>query len=345
MTVWIFLVLLAIFTVVAIWISYKNDFSGEIENILFTAIGAIAVATYFMISTFLVAPQKEYSFKVSVPVMWDPATGKIFSPYRKTIGNLPEETAMFRGLDEYNSRLHYDVLQNMDVWGRLANRTTNDLRTVSSDRLSYLEYVFLAWVEQSVNWLKLNEEIQYSHNGYGAGASILEATPQRAIRIRLDSLQSANQFILQDPLLLTVPSGGRIERKADAGSITLKIRTNTGEYEIRFQDSTGGVFDPNISTVLTQKMAEFAREHFPGGILPTRLWADYPVISINYRSFSSSQFSKQAKGEFEWLHKIHIQLYKDFSWDLLREYYSFGYHASLQLYREHFAKTRESKTN
>lgn len=333
----IFLFLLVAFTAVAGWLCWKNDFSPEVESILFKAIGAVAVATYFMISTFFINSKVETQFQVSTPVMYDPDSGAIFSPYSKSAQSLPEEGNMFKGLDEYNMKKRYDRFKSMDFWQRLRLAEGAQIDFQSSDRMAYLEYVLLCWLEAEVNWLKVSESIGYTHAGHGGGFGLLNSTPGVAAKVSLDKITDPNPFFEKYPMELTLPRGGKIVREVKNGMINLLIGTDTGRFTISLRPSGGGVFDERLTSKLVQNMAALAKYHLGPNLSP-RLWADYPVISFKYEAERISQFSDQAKSEIDWLKKIDKHLFKDFSWDLLREYLSFDYQAALNLYRNHTAR-------
>lgn len=338
----IFLFLLIAFTAVAGWLCWKNDFSPEVEGILFKAIGAVAVATYFMVSTFAINPKKEIEFQVSVPVMYEPTSGAIFSPYRKSAQSLPEEGNMFKGLDEYNMRKLYDRFRGMDLWNRLRLADGIQVDFNSTDRMAYLEFVLLSWLEVEVNWLKVFESIGYTHAGHGGGANLLNATPNVATTIDLDKIVNPNPFFELYPMKITLPKGGKLQREVINGMIKLTVITDTGDLTINFLPSGGGIFDERLPSKLVSNMAALAKHHI-GQNLPPRLWADYPVVHFKYRANKISQFSDQAKSEMDWLKKIDRHLFKDFSWDLVREYLSFDYQAALNLYRKYAEKIEATK--
>lgn len=332
-----FLFLLISFTVVSAWLSWKNDFSAEVEGILFKAIGAIAVAAYFMINTFLIKAKKEITFRVTVPVMYEPSSGTIFSPYSKKLGSLPEEGSMFKGLDEYNMRKMYDRFEKMDIWDRLKLVKGAQIDFRSTERMVYLEYILLCWMEREVNWLKVSESIEFTHNGYGGGAGFLNPSSNVTSKINLAEIENPNPFFEINPAELTLPKGATVKREVIDGMVNLRIKTDTGLLTISMQPSGGGVFDEKLPSRLIQNMSIFAKGQL-GEILPPELWADYPAIIFKYSVDRNSQFSDQAKSEIDWLKKIDIHLYKDFSWDLLREFLSFDYKAALDLYRQYVAK-------
>jgi hypothetical protein len=338
----IFLFLLIAFSAVAGWLCWKNDFSPEVEGILFKAIGAVAVATYFMVSTFIINSKKEIEFQVSVPVMYEPTSGAIFSPYRKSAQSLPEEGNMFKGLDEYNMKKLCDRFHGMELWQRLRLAEGAQVDFNSTDRMAYLEFVLLSWLEIEVNWLKVFESIGYTHAGHGVGASLLNSTPSVATKINLDKLANANPFFELYPMELTLPKGSKLQREVINGMINLTIKTDTGDLSINFLPSSGGIFDERLPSKLVSNMAALAKHHI-GQYLPPRLWADYPVVRFKYRANKISQFSDQAKSEMDWLNKIDKHLFKDFSWDLVREYLSFDYQAALNLYRNYSAKIESAK--
>lgn len=338
----IFLFLLIAFTAVAGWLCWMNDFSPEVEGILFKAIGAVAVATYFMISTFVINPKREIEFQVSVPVMYEPTSGAIFSPYKKSAQSLPEEGNMFKGLDEYNMKKLYDRFQDMELWQRLRLAEGTQVDFNSTDRMAYLEFVMVSWLEVEVNWLKVFESIGYTHSGHGGGASLLNATPSVATAIDLDKIANPNPFFERYPMKITLPKGGRIQREVINGMIKLTVKTDTGDLTITFLPSNGGIFDERLPSKLVSNMIALAKHHVGQNLSP-RLWADYPVVRFKYRANKVSQFSDQAKSELDWLKKIDRHLFKDFSWDLVREYLSFDYQAALNLYRKYAEKIEATK--
>lgn len=336
----LFLLLIVLFTIIAGWLAYKNNFSVEIESILFKAIGAIAIAAYFMANNFLINSKKEIDFKVSVPVMYDPSSGDIFSPYSKKSNSLPEEGNMFKGLDDYNMKKLADRFQDMNFWKEIKLTGDTQIDFQSTDRMAYLEYILLCWLELEVNWLNISESIGFTHSGHSKGSGRLVPNPKLSKNIRLDQIENPNPFFKVFPAELTLPKGATLKREIGIGIINLYIKTDTGDLTITLMSGSGGAFSGRSESKLVQDMAKFAKEKTGNDHeLPERLWAEYPIISFKYSVKRSSQFSDQAKKEIAWLNKIDISLFKDFSWDLLREYLSFDYKAALDLYRKYNEKS------
>lgn len=317
------------FAFAATYLSFKNNFSLEMEDILFKAAGAVAVATYFLFLSLVISSPRERTFQVPIPTMYDPESGRIFSPYSISARSLPEEGNMFKGLSRYNTTLLYNNLRTLEFWEDL-RKTSETLHSLG--RLEYLEFVVLEWLESEVNWLKISDLVTFSHAGHSRFSPFEEATASSTSNQDLSKIANPNRFFLAKPLMLTLPKNTVIKRSRTGGAINLTLLSRTGEFSIDFFGGSGGIFDQRIPTNLILNLGNMARQHL-GPTLPERLWADYPIVKFRYRPFRLSRYSDQAKREENWIKKIESRFFIDFSWDLLREYLSFDYQAALALAR------------
>lgn len=331
----IFLGLIVVFVLIAIYLSFKNNFSTEIEGLLFKAIGAVAVGLYFIVNSFIVNPKPEKEIKVSTPMLYERNSGTVVAPYTRHTGNRPEESAMFSGLNDLNTVMLYNVFQGMPVWQKLkthSNQDNNDL-----ERLEILEFVFFHWLVREVSWLKVSEVKSFSESGWGGGANIMEQTEKNSSEIELDKISNPNMFISKYPIKLVLPTGSSLERNTNKHSVNIKISTDTGEFSIQFFTGLGGDFQHNPSSKLSNMLNNYINFQLRS-VQNKNIWLDYPQIAIKYKPFRRSQYSEQTNREEAWLSKIEKYLYKDYSWDLLREYYSVDFQAALNLFRNKYGE-------
>ena len=326
----IFFIIIILFVGFATFLAFKNDFSTEIESMLFKTIGAIAVSLYFVLNSFIIKPKAEKEIKVSTAMVYERSHGLITTPYTKHTGNRPEEQAMFKGLDDLNHIQGYNAFNGMAAWNKLRVYSNADNNEII--RLEVLELVFFQWLARHASWLKVDERMSFSESGWGGGANLMEQTESNSKDIELNLIDNANQFIEKYPIKVTFPSGAKLERKTTKHSVDINIITSTGTFNIQFFAGLGGVFQHNPSSKLSNQLNNFIKYQLRS-IQSPNIWLDYPQIIIKYKPSRWSQFSDQAKREEEWFSKVGKYLYKDFSWDLLREYYSVDFQAALSLYR------------
>ena len=329
----VFLIIVIFFVSAATVLAFKNDFSKEIEVMLYSVIGAIGVAGYFVVNTFFVNPSKEVSYDVSVPLVYERTMGIVTTPYQKHTGNRPEELAMFKGLDDLNTLRLYNAFSGMPQWTKLRSYSNTDNNDII--KLELLEFVFFQWLERHTNWLTVEERKSFSESGWGGGASMSQPNIKNSTEIELDKLEETNAFIGKYPLKITLPAGGKLKRKVKDRQIVLDITTKTGEFKIKFFIGLGGVFQHNNSSTLSNMLNSFINFNI-GNIANPNVWMDYPHISVSYKPYRMSQFSEQTNRELAWMDKLEKHTFKDFSWDLLREYYATDFQTALTLYRSKY---------
>jgi hypothetical protein len=247
---------------------------------------------------------------------------------------------MFAGLEELNHFMIMNVFQGMPVWEKLKNYSNEDNNELA--RLEMLEFVYFFWMASHVSWLQVNERKSFSENGWGGGANLMTATPDNSTVIDLGKIANPNQFFVKSPLELIFPYKSSIARKAGKDVIEVTVSTATGEFYIMFSSGMGGTFQHYINSNLLDRLnQDITYQVGQFGVLNNKnIWLDYPQITIKYKPNRWSQFSKQAKREELWFQKIEKYMYKDFSWDLLREYYSVDFQAALNLFRAKYGELR-----
>lgn len=321
----ILLFLFILFVVASAWLSYKNDASSEMQEILLKAAGAIAIASFLMFNEFYLKKTHLYSSAIPIPLVQNFKTNEIFAPFRVKASHLPQEGNFFKGLQRFNMEKLF--LSQRDI------PLPDDL-----EDLALLEYVFFKWLAQDVGFQFNESSIVFSHAGHSGSMSLSDSKIKRIKNVNLATIQNPNRYVQEDPFEIALPAGASVIRSVQNNLISITIRTDTGKFSFDFMPGGGGLFQAVLPSPLIQSFSNEIRAMYDVGpevSLEDQFTVRYPILKLTYQSHSLTKFSIQSQYENEWFQKINRNAYKDFSWDLLREYFSFGFQQSLELYRNH----------
>lgn len=326
------LIFFAIFFLVSLWLSIENDGSSEMQEILFKAAGAIAIASYLMLNEFYIKKTSELSFTVPVPVVQNFISNEIFTPFRVKANHLPQESNFFKGLQQFNMEKSFLTPESQNQVTDLEN-------------LDFLEFVYFKWLARDISYRFNDSSVVFSHSGQSGAVGISDSAQKPFHTIDFAETEQPNPFFVQNPLAIDLPLGAKISRTKKDNLIQVEIETNTGMFKFIFIPGGGGLFQAVIHSPLINSFSREIRSMYGAGenvSLEDQFSVRYPLIRISYRPNSISKFSDQTRNEYKWFQKIERNTFKDFSWDLLREYFSFGFPKALDLYRNHPSNPNKS---
>jgi hypothetical protein len=305
----IFSIIIALFTVVASYYLYKNDFNSETLAIIFPAIGAIMFSGYLGYKSVWIDAPAPAKSKTNIALLLDLKSGEI-NPILPTGMDAADLTFRFRGLKKIGEYRAYNAFKNINDWEKL-KKVDEDDRIV----LDLLEYAIFDWFAQDYTSIGYEDRGAITMLG-GAG---LDGGGVRVdlIPTSVSSRNEWNPFIKAKEIKLRLSKGSKIKRDKADPFINFTIETPHSLVTIRVL-AVGGTGWYVAGDALGKKIGRvlFLPEHTPG------LWMLGIRIEIETSQKAFSRYSDQAKLEAIWLKRIPELFEEDFSWDKLRSYYA-----------------------
>lgn len=313
---YVFLTIILAFAAVSTVYLRANDFNAETLEVIFPAIGAIALTLYLGVKSIYIDAPKPEMLRVTIAILHDTVSGNISAMARPTLSDSPEMMNEFRALRKIDTYPIYNDFKNLDVLQALKGKTKDDGTVADGVLLNLIEYAILDWFTQPDMMAGYRDSGSvYLIQGGGGGGSL----PSDLVPVKISPGNNDwNPFLKTRDLQISLPKGSTLSRKR-INNIGVELTINTPHSIIVAQVTprAGGVFEEAFEPVGKRIRQLFSLpEKTPG------LWVHGFVAEIVTRQKSFARFSDKAKMEQIWVRRIREQFERDFSWDKLRRHYA-----------------------
>jgi len=306
-----FLALVIAFAALSTIYLWRNDFARETLDVIFPAVGAIALSLYLGFKTVYLDAPAAHRSRVPIALLHDRASGTVQSMAQLTATDPIESLSEFEGIRELDPLPLYNAFSPLKVNEHLRVVGNADSTAADSMLTELVEYAILAWLAKPQNTVGYTDSgtIYLLQGGGGGGAPSAILKP---VSVRTSSIVP-NVFLDALPISIRLPARSTIDRKSSDHVRTINIRTPNSYFTIALSLRGGGVFDGAMSPAA---VALRKRLHLPNRT--PQMWTAAFMIELESNQAGFSRFSYEAKLEKEWLERMHAQFDADFSWDRLR---------------------------
>lgn len=293
----------------------KNDFAVESYTIFQSTFGALALSAILGFKAIYLDAPKEKTFSATIVVLHELSTGRLFSPVRSNVDDLPTDYIISsHALEDISTVPIRTKLQNLNLSSALISTNMGEAMNKAPLILDQLEYTFWDWLAAN-NVPSWSNEAKMAIGIVSSGGGLQpKAGPDETADLTLnDSLFEASDLFRDDPIEIKLPIGATITSNRSQFVRTIQLDTKNSDSNIRIALAGTGHFDPTINKI----SAKVANENGITQAMP--FCAHNFTFEWKYKIKPFARYSKVAKMEDEWFSLLSNRVRNSFSWEGLRE--------------------------
>ncbi len=306
-----FLAMIVAFAVLATVYLWQNDFARETLDVVFPAIGAIALSLYLGVKVVWIDAPSPHRSRVPVALLHDRAAGAVRSMAELVATDPIEMMSEFAGAREFDTLTLYNAFASLRLSESL--RVADEADRATADRVlsDLVEYAVLEWLAKPTNTVGYTDSgtiylLQSGGGGGGQSAGLQLVT----VRPPADDLGSLLQ---KRPISIPLPPRSTVRLTVQEYERKIQVRTLHSSFILTIGLRGGGIFDGAMSPAANTLRR---RLHLPDRT--PHMWMAAFMVELESGQSAFRRFSKQAKEERVWLERLHARFDADFSWDRLR---------------------------